>query len=128
MANTIEAVIVLWWLTGFEVDRPELRSWADYFRWLIAISLGAWAAGVVTAGTIGLSGEHDLWRPMLWVAVTHMGAQAVLLPLFLRQSRHRAKPRGARGARPTWRCSPSAPWPASRPTRRSRSPSCCCRC
>ena len=25
VANTIEAVIVLWWLTGFEVDRPELR-------------------------------------------------------------------------------------------------------
>ena len=93
VANTIEAVIVLWWLTGFEVDRPELRSWTDYFRWLIAITLGAWAAGVVTAGTIGLSGEHELWRPMLWIAVTHMGAQAVLLPLFLRQSRHKAKPR-----------------------------------
>jgi len=90
-ANTIEAMIVLWWLTGFEVGRPELRSWTDYFRWLVAISLGAWAAGVVTAGTIGMSGAHDLWRPMLWVAVTHMGAQAVLLPLFLRQSRHKAR-------------------------------------
>jgi PAS domain S-box-containing protein len=89
-ANTIEAVIVMWWLTGFEVDRPELRSWTHYFRWLIAISLGAWAAGVVTAGTIGMTGEHDLWRPMFWVAVTHVGAQAVLLPLFLRQSRHKA--------------------------------------
>ena len=42
--------------------------------------LGAWAAGVVTAGTIGLSGANDLWRPMLWVAVTHMGAQAVAAP------------------------------------------------
>jgi PAS domain S-box-containing protein len=93
LANTIEAIVVLWWLTGFEVDRPELRSWADYFRWLIAITLGAWAAGVVTAGTIGMSGAHDLWRPMLWVTVTHVGAQAVLLPLFLRQSRHKAKPR-----------------------------------
>ena len=89
VANTAEAVIVLWWLTGFEVDRPELRSWTDYFRWMIAITLGAWAAGVITAGTIGLGGEHDLWRPMLWVAVTHLGAQAVLLPLFLRQSRFR---------------------------------------
>jgi integral membrane sensor domain MASE1 len=91
-ANTIEGAIVLWWLTGFEVDRPELRSWTDYFRWLVAITLGAWAAGVVTAGTIGMSGAHDLWRPMLWIAVTHMGAQAVLLPLFLRQSRHKTKP------------------------------------
>jgi PAS domain S-box-containing protein len=91
VANTIEAAIVLWWLTGFEVNRPELRSWADYFRWLIAITLGAWAAGVVTAGTIGMSGAHDLWRPMLWIAVTHMGAQAVLLPLFLLQSRHKAQ-------------------------------------
>ena len=90
VANTVEAVIVLWWLTGFEVDRPELRSWADYFRWMVAITLGAWAAGVITAGTIGLGGEHDLWRPMLWVAVTHLGAQAVILPLFLRQSRHRS--------------------------------------
>ena len=89
VANTIEAVVVLWWLTGFELNRPELRAWPDYFRWLVAITLGAWAAGVVTAGTIGLGGEHDLWRPMLWVTVTHLGAQAVLLPLFLRQSRHR---------------------------------------
>jgi PAS domain S-box-containing protein len=89
VANTIEAVIVLWWLTGFEVDRPELRSWNDYFRWLIAIALGAWAAGVITAGTIGMSGEHELWRPMLWIAVTHMGGQAVLLPFFLRHSRHK---------------------------------------
>ncbi len=93
VANTIEAVVVLWWLTGFDVDRPELRSWADYFRWLVAITLGAWAAAVVTAGTIGMSGANDLWRPMLWVAVTHLGAQAVLLPLFLRQSRHKARPR-----------------------------------
>jgi len=91
VANTIEAVVVLWWLTGFEVNRPELRSWSDYFRWLVAITLGAWAAGVVTAGTIGLSGENDLWRPMLWVAVTHVGAQAVVLPLFMRQSRHRVR-------------------------------------
>ncbi len=36
VANAVEAVIVLWWLTGFEVDRPELRSWTDYFRWLVA--------------------------------------------------------------------------------------------
>ena len=43
--HTIEAVVVLWWLTGFEVNRPELRSWSDYFRWLVAITLGAWAAG-----------------------------------------------------------------------------------
>ena len=85
VANTIEAVVVLWWLTGLEVDRPELRSWADYFRWLVAISLGALAAGVITAGTLGLGGAQDLWRPMLWVIVTHLGAQAVLLPMFLRR-------------------------------------------
>jgi PAS domain S-box-containing protein len=91
VANTIEAVVVLWFLTGLEVSRPELRSWADYFRWLMAISLGAWAAGVITAGTIGLGGDHDLWRPMLWVTVTHMGAQAVLLPMFLRRSRHQIR-------------------------------------
>ncbi len=84
---------MLWWLTGFEVDRPELRSWADFFRWMTAIILGSWAAGVITAGTIGLSGEQDLWRPMLWVALTHFGALAVLLPFFLRQPSHRGNVR-----------------------------------
>ncbi len=91
VANVIEGIIVLWWLTGLEVSSPELRSWGGYFRWLVAISLGSWAAGVITAGTIGLGGEHDLWRPMLWVTLTHLGAQAVLLPLFLRQPRQKIK-------------------------------------
>src|SRR4051794_39859970 len=75
VANLVEGLIVLWWLTGFELARPQLRAWADYFRWLMAISLGSLAAGVITAGTIGLSGEQELWRPMLWVAFTHVGAQ-----------------------------------------------------
>jgi PAS domain S-box-containing protein len=91
IANTIEAAVVLWWLTGFEVGKPALRSWADYFRWLVAITLGSFVAGVIVAGTIGLGGEDDLWRPMLWVAFTHLGAQAVLLPLFMGQPQHRIK-------------------------------------
>ncbi len=91
VANTIEAVVVLGWLTGFELARPQLRSWSDYFRWVTAITLASFAAGVVTAGTIGLSGEQELWRPLMWVTVTHLGAQAVILPLFLHQPRHRVK-------------------------------------
>ncbi len=84
-ANLVESMIVLWWLTGFELDRPELRAWTDFFRWMTGILLGSWAAGVITAGTIGLSGEQDLWRPMIWVACTHLGAMVVLLPFFMRQ-------------------------------------------
>ena len=88
VANTAEALVVLWWLTGFGPDRPPLRAWSDYRRWLVGISVGSLVAGVLTAATLALGGTDDLWRPMLWIAVTHLGAQAVVLPLCMRQSVH----------------------------------------
>ena len=91
VANTAEALVVLWWLTGFQPGRPPLRAWKDYRRWLLAISVGSLVAGVLTAGTLALGGTDDLWRPLLWISVTHLGAQAVLLPLCMRQSAHRVR-------------------------------------
>ncbi len=89
VANTVEVAVVVWWLSGFEADRPVLRSWPDYFRWLTAITLGGVAAGVITAGTLASTGTEDLWRPLLWVTVTHVSGQAVVLPLFLRRPEER---------------------------------------
>lgn len=91
IANAVEALLILRWLTGFEVDRAELRSWADYRRWLLGIVVAGHAAGAITAMTIGLTGGEDLWRPLLWVATTHIGAQLVVLPLFMRQPQHKVK-------------------------------------
>jgi PAS domain S-box-containing protein len=91
LANAVEALLVVRWLTGFEGDRPELRSWGDYRRWLLGISVASLAAGAITAITIGLTGGEDLWRPLLWIAITHLGAQTVALPLFMKQARHRVR-------------------------------------
>ncbi len=88
VANTLEALIVLRWLTGFDVERAQLRNWVDYRRWLLGIGAGSFAAGAVTAMTLGVADGIDPWRPLLWIAVTHSGAQAVLLPLLMRQPRH----------------------------------------
>lgn len=91
VANAVEALLILRWLTGFDVEGPQLRSWMDYRRWLLGVVVASLAAGAITAITIGLGGGVDLWRPMLWIAVTHMAAQMVTLPLCMRYRRHRIK-------------------------------------
>jgi PAS domain S-box-containing protein len=90
-ANAMEALLVVRWLTGFETDRPQLRSWGDYRRWLLGISVASLTAGAVIAATLGLEGADDVWRPLLWVTITHLGAQTVILPLFMRHPHHRIK-------------------------------------
>ncbi len=87
VANTVEAMLVLRWLTGFDVEHAQLRSWTDYRRLLVGIGIASGAAGAITAMTIGITGGQELWRPMVWIAITHLGAQAVVLPLFMRQPR-----------------------------------------
>ena len=68
IANAVEAMLVLRWLTGFEEERPELRSWSDFRRWLIGITVASLAAGAITAMTIGIT----RWRrPVASVAVGH---------------------------------------------------------
>jgi PAS domain S-box-containing protein len=91
IANAVEALLILRWLTGFEVERAELRTWPDYRRWLLGIVVAGYAAGAITAITMGLSGGEDLWRPLLWVATTHIGAQLVVLPLFMRQQQDKLR-------------------------------------
>ena len=45
VANTVEVLVVVWWLTRFEEGMPRLHSWSDYRRWLVGICLGSVAAG-----------------------------------------------------------------------------------
>lgn len=91
IANAVEALLVLRWLTGFDVDRPQLRTWSDYRRWLLGITVASSAAGAITAMTIGITGGEELWRPLMWITITHLGAQTVVLPLVMRQPRHRVQ-------------------------------------
>ena len=91
IANAVEALLVLRWLTGFDQDHPQLRSWTDYRRWLLGITVASCAAGAITAMSIGITGGEELWRPLLWIAITHLGAQTVVLPFVMRQPRHRVK-------------------------------------
>ena len=91
VANAAEALIVVRLLAGFTATRPPLRSWVDYRRWLLAITVGACAVSAVTALALGLDGRTELWRPLFWIAITHAGAQMVALPLVMRQPRHRIR-------------------------------------
>lgn len=91
IANAVEALIVVRWLTGFTVGRPQLRSWLDYRRWLVGITVGSCAAAAITTLTFALNGGEELWRPLMWIAITHLGAQTVALPLLMRQPRHRVR-------------------------------------
>jgi PAS domain S-box-containing protein len=91
IANAVEAMLVLRWLTGFDEDRPLLRSWTDFRRWLIGLTVASSAAGAITAMTIGITGGEDLWRPLLWVTITHLGAQMVVLPLVMGHPRQKVK-------------------------------------
>ncbi len=85
VANAVEALLVLRWLTGFEEERPQLRTWRDYRRWLLGIAVASCSGAAITTLTIGLTGGENLWRPMLWVTITHLGALTVALPLFMGQ-------------------------------------------
>ena len=89
LANVAECLVVVWFLTGFETERPGLRTWRELRRWLFGITTAGLTAGVLTAATLGLTGSTELWRPLLWVALTHVATQAVVLPLVLARPRHR---------------------------------------
>lgn len=89
IANAVEVLVIVWWLTRFRDGIPELRAWSDYRRWLVGICVGSLAAGLITAGTLWLEGGPAPWRTLLWVTVTHGGAQAVALPLVMRRPRQR---------------------------------------
>lgn len=91
VANAVEAMLVVRWLTGFDQDRPQLRSWVDYRRWLLGIAVAGCAAGAITAIAIGLAGGQELWRPLMWVAITHAGAQMIVQPLFMQKPQHRVR-------------------------------------
>ncbi|MCW2818636.1 MAG: hypothetical protein JWR42_1423 [Marmoricola sp.] len=97
LANVVECGVLVWWLTGLEIERPGLRTWRDLRRWLTGVALACAAAGALTAATLGLQGAQDvgqLWRPLLWVTLTHAESQAVLLPLVLTRSHHRVRVAG----------------------------------
>jgi PAS domain S-box-containing protein len=91
LANVVEALLVVRWLTGSELERPQLRTWVDYRRWLLGIAVASCTAAAILATAMGLGGTEHLWRPFLWVAITHVGAQTVALPLVMRQTRLKVK-------------------------------------
>ncbi len=91
LANVVECLVVVWFLTGFEIERPGLRTWRELRRWLFGITAAGAAAGLVTAATLGLTGSGELWRPLLWVALTHVATQAVVLPLALARPWHHVR-------------------------------------
>ena len=91
VANVVEVLIVVGWLTRFEEGMPSLRSWGDYRRWMIGITTGCLASGVITAGALWLTDGAAVWRTLMWIFFTHASAHAVTLPLVLRQPRHRIR-------------------------------------
>ena len=91
IANAVEALIVFRMVAGFDGKRPQLRSWVDYRRWLLATLVGSLAAAAITVLTLAIDGGGELWRPLMWIAMTHFGAQTIALPLVMRQPRYRIR-------------------------------------
>ncbi len=89
VANAVEVLVVLRWLRAFDTERPQLRTWEDYRRWLGGVFAASSLAAAIITATIGLGGGGELWRPFVWVTLTHLGTMAVALPLVMRQPRHR---------------------------------------
>jgi PAS domain S-box-containing protein len=58
---------------------------------VLAITLASCAAAAITTLTLAIDGDTEPWRPLMWIAITHLGAQAVVLPLVMRQPRHRVR-------------------------------------
>jgi PAS domain S-box-containing protein len=91
LANAVEVLVVLRWLRAFEIDRPQLRTSEDYRRWLIGVFTASSLAATIIAITTGLTGGDALWRPFVWVTLTHLGAMVVALPLVMSRPRHRIR-------------------------------------
>jgi PAS domain S-box-containing protein len=91
VANTAEVLVVVWWLTRLEEGVPSLRSWGDYRRLLLGITVGCLVSGMITSAGLWATEGVSPWRTLLWIFFTHSGAQAVVLPLVLRQPRHRVQ-------------------------------------
>ena len=91
VANTAEVLTIVWWLTRLQEGVPSLRSWGDYRRWLLGITTGSLVAGLITGAAMWATEGGSPWRTFLWITFTHSGAQAIVLPLVLRQPRHRVQ-------------------------------------
>ena len=85
LGTVVEALVVVWCLTGFETAGARLATWADYRRFLVAVVAGASASALTTAAAYALVGPSEPWTLVLWVLLTHLAAQVVALPLFLTQ-------------------------------------------
>ena len=91
VANAVEVLVIVWWVTRFEDGVPELGVWADYRRWLLGILMGSGLAGLITAGTVWALDGGSPWRTVVWILFTHAGAEATILPLAMRAPRQRVR-------------------------------------
>jgi PAS domain S-box-containing protein len=91
LGNVFEALTILWLLAGQREGRPELRSWSDLRRWLLAVALGSLVCAVITALTLWADERAPMWRTIAWIGITHVGSQMVLLPMVMRRSRQRVR-------------------------------------
>ena len=85
LATAAEALVVTWWLTGFETAQARLATWSEYRRFLVAVGAGSGAAALTTSTAYVVLGSPEPWMLVVWVFLTHLAAQVVVLPLFLTQ-------------------------------------------
>ncbi|WP_162244540.1 PAS domain S-box protein, partial [Marmoricola sp. Leaf446] len=85
VSTAVEALVVAWWLTGFELARARLATWSDYRRFLVAVGGGCAASALTTSAAYAVLGRPEPWLLVVWVFLTHLAAQVVVLPLFLTQ-------------------------------------------
>ncbi|WP_445258956.1 ATP-binding protein [Nocardioides aurantiacus] len=85
LATVVEALLVTWCLTCADPSRARLATWSDFRRFLLAAGAGCVGAAVTTAASYAVLGRPEPSLLVVWIFLTHLAAQVVVLPLFLTQ-------------------------------------------
>lgn len=80
VANTVEALLVAWWLTR-TIGRPTLRRMEDVGRLVVAVLIGIAAMGLLGGLTVALLEDGSFRRTATSVMASHAAALLVLVPL-----------------------------------------------
>lgn len=83
VANAIEALIVVTWLSRHALDRPTLITQEDRARLFDAVILGTTFLGTWVAVTAWLEGSHTFLSTMLTVMASHGASILIFAPLAL---------------------------------------------
>ena len=86
----LEAAVIAWVMTAGGRIRPALKTDDDVSRYVVAVTLGALVAALVSMLSLALTGEGALWLIGLGTFVGHASSSFIVLPFFVDTDDHPA--------------------------------------